>query len=123
MKLLTIQLPTLTKFIRYKILSLKYPGRNSAMMKFEIKNPLYSYYTYDKTSSDLIGLGTSFGICLRKEQNKSNSYCYQNDNHFNYLQCQKVNFFQILMEMRTIYTKTISCDSNELINGMILSSF
>ena len=60
------------------LFSLKYPGRNNGMMKFDIKQTQCGSYLHDGPSSGyLIHLTNCGGIHLRKEHEKSNSYCCQ----------------------------------------------
>ena len=50
-------------------------------MKFNIKKTIRGYYLYDKSNEFLINLGN---ITLRKENNKSSSYCVPKQDLFDY---------------------------------------
>ena len=65
------------------LFSLKSNGRIGKMMKFEWKQG-YGYYLDQQSSSGLICLGYGIAIRLYKENSKTASYCYQNNDYFDY---------------------------------------
>ena len=57
-------------------------GRLKQPMKFEIKDLEWGgYYLWEKSSSHLISLGD---ISLHKENKKNESYCWQDEDNFDY---------------------------------------
>ena len=65
--------------------SFKYPGRNTGIVKFEIKQPKYVYILDPPQQSDyLIHMRYNGAIQLKKSTNKTQSYCNQKDEHVNY---------------------------------------
>ena len=68
------------------LFSLKSNGRLNGMMKFEIKNTDGGYNVKPKSDNILIqlGYGNSGAIHIKKENSKSQSYCFQRNRFFNY---------------------------------------
>ena len=54
------------------------------MIKFETKNPHCGYRGYHQSQDRLIDLGGSPAIVMMKRNSKSVSFCYQNDEYFDY---------------------------------------
>ena len=68
------------------VFSLKSNNRINGMMKFEIQSNYsqYAFRLYDKSDSYLFGIGCGHDIRIYKENSKSSSTCYQDNNRYNY---------------------------------------
>ena len=68
------------------LFTLRSNGRIDEMMKYEIKEPKYAFYLYDKSQDRFFGFGYGSGhsLTIFKANRKSLSYCDQNDKYFNY---------------------------------------
>ncbi|BFU25837.1 trichohyalin, putative [Entamoeba histolytica] len=59
------------------VFSLESNGRIEGMMKFDIKQPRYAFYLYNQSDDYLFEFGLD-DIFVYKENNKTESSCYQN---------------------------------------------
>ncbi|BFU24696.1 trichohyalin, putative [Entamoeba histolytica] len=59
------------------VFSLESNGRIEGMMKFDIKQPEYAFYLCNQSSDCLFAFGYYGDISVGKENNKTESYCYQ----------------------------------------------
>nr|BAN39393.1 hypothetical protein [Entamoeba histolytica] len=65
------------------LFSLESKGRMKRMMKFDIKEPRCAFYLNSQTDDCLFEFGFGHDICVFKENNKTQSYCYQRSFEYN----------------------------------------
>ncbi|BFU18091.1 trichohyalin, putative [Entamoeba histolytica] len=89
------------------VFSLESKGRLEGMIKFDIRQPQYAFYLYNKSHDILFSFGNGYGdILVYKENDKTRSYCKQNTFDYKEIEnalCGKYNFTPkriIVIEMK-----------------------